>query len=34
MVSGGGTVVQKGGVGVLVNNLQSQIPPAEPSLRS
>lgn len=29
----GGTVVQKGGVGVLVNNLHSQIPQAGPPLQ-
>lgn len=33
MASEGGTVVQKGGVGVLVNNLHSQIAPASPPLK-
>lgn len=32
MVSEGGTAVQKGGAGVLVNNLHSQNPPAGPPL--
>lgn len=32
VVSEGGTAVQKGGAGVLVNNLYSQDPPASPPL--